>query len=190
MMQYSTTPGVQGICPTGWHLPTNVEWTTLTTYLGGETVAGGKMKEAGTAHWSSPNTGATNSSGFTALPGGNWNGYFFNLTNSAYFWSSMEFSSAGAWARNLTYNHVYVTSYTATKTAGFSARCVQDWLFDYFIGWHERRLRFFCEGSLNENIWHSTIICRYLKRVMIYCWQFTSRSVCLGKNTIDFFTSI
>jgi len=57
-MQYSTTVGVQGICPTGWHLPADSEWTTLTTFLGGEIIAGGKMKEAGLAHWASPNTGA------------------------------------------------------------------------------------------------------------------------------------
>jgi uncharacterized protein (TIGR02145 family) len=69
-MQYDTTEGAQGICPDGWHIPTDAEWTTLTTFLGGESVAGGKMKEAGFAHWYSPNTGATNESGFTGLPGG------------------------------------------------------------------------------------------------------------------------
>ena len=60
----------QRVCPTGWHLPTDAEWTTLTDYLGGKNVAGGKLKETGTEHWFSPNTGATNESGFTALPGG------------------------------------------------------------------------------------------------------------------------
>ena len=70
MMQYTTTAGVKGICPTGWQLPTDTEWTSLATYLGGESVAGGKMKETGITHWTSPNTGATNSSGFTGLPGG------------------------------------------------------------------------------------------------------------------------
>ncbi|MFN6072835.1 MAG: fibrobacter succinogenes major paralogous domain-containing protein, partial [Bacteroidota bacterium] len=58
------------ICPSGWHVPTDAEWTTLTTELGGESVAGGKMKSIGTAYWNSPNTGATNESGFSALPGG------------------------------------------------------------------------------------------------------------------------
>jgi uncharacterized protein (TIGR02145 family) len=62
----SVPSGVQGVCPDGWHLPSDAEWTVLTDYLGGESVAGGKMKEAGTVHWNSPNTGATNSSGFTA----------------------------------------------------------------------------------------------------------------------------
>jgi uncharacterized protein (TIGR02145 family) len=62
--------GVQGVCPAGWHLPSDAEWTELTDYLGGKSVAGGKLKETGTTHWASPNTGATNETGFTALPGG------------------------------------------------------------------------------------------------------------------------
>ena len=67
-MQYITTQGVQGICPAGWHLPTEMEWTTLADYLGGDTIAGGKMKETGLVHWASPNAWATNSSGFTGFP--------------------------------------------------------------------------------------------------------------------------
>jgi len=117
-----------GACPSGWHLPSDAEWTALTTFLGGEPVAGGKMKEAGTAHWSSPNTGATNSSGFTALPGGTRysNGNFGSLTNYAYFWSSTEYSSSGAWSRLLYGNNAYVNRYSGSKTDGCSARCVQD----------------------------------------------------------------
>ena len=71
----------EAICPSGWHIPSDAEFTQLTDFLGGEGVAGGKMKEAGYDHWNSPNTGATNSSGFTGLPGGyrdtggfSWNG--------------------------------------------------------------------------------------------------------------------
>jgi uncharacterized protein (TIGR02145 family) len=60
----------RNVCPTGWHVPTDIEWTTLTTYLGGVRVAGGKLKETGTTHWQYPNTGATNETGFTALPSG------------------------------------------------------------------------------------------------------------------------
>ena len=127
-MQYSTTPGVQGICPTGWHLPTDAEWTTLTTFLGGEAVAGGKMKETGTTHWASPNTGATNSSGFTALPGGIKlsNGDFSGLTGNALFWSSSQLGATSAWILGLSYGNEYVSHYSNLKTDGFSSRCVKD----------------------------------------------------------------
>jgi uncharacterized protein (TIGR02145 family) len=70
MMQYSSHENVQGICPPGWHLPSDFEWRTLTDYLGGRSIAGGKMKESGLKHWNDPNYGATNESGFTARPGG------------------------------------------------------------------------------------------------------------------------
>jgi len=128
MMQYVITQGAQGICPTGWHIPTDGEWTILTDFLGGESVAGGPMKEAGTAHWLLPNTGATNSSGFTALPGGYrlYNGDFYSLTGNAYFWSSTEYSSTDAWYRNLFCGGANVLRYNDYKTDGFSARCVKD----------------------------------------------------------------
>jgi uncharacterized protein (TIGR02145 family) len=127
-MQGSTTPGVQGICPQGWHVPTDVEWTILTDFLGGEGVAGGKMKEAGTAHWAFPNIGATNSSGYTALPGGyrNWDGHFYASTSFACFWSSTDSSSAYAWHRYLWNDNEKVGRLKYDKTDGFSARCVQD----------------------------------------------------------------
>ena len=67
---YSFSGNVQGICPTSWHLPSDIEWLALETYLGGPSVTGGKVKEIGTTHWITPNTGATNSSGFTAIPSG------------------------------------------------------------------------------------------------------------------------
>ncbi len=127
-MQYLTTAGVQGICPAGWHLPTDAEWTVLTTFLGGESVAGGKMKEAGTTHWSSPNTGGTNSSGFTALPGGER--YYFSgfgaITDNAYFWSSSEYTGTNAWKRMLFTTEAIVERSDATKTYGFSGRCLKD----------------------------------------------------------------
>jgi uncharacterized protein (TIGR02145 family) len=122
------TGNVQGICPAGWHLPTDAEWTILTTYLGGESVAGGPMKETGTTHWLSPNTGATNSSGFTALPGGYRYsaGTFFNLSSHGYFWSASEYSSSNAWGRLLSYLSADVHSYGNYKSYGFSARCLQN----------------------------------------------------------------
>lgn len=129
-MQYSTTEGVQGICPTGWHLPTDAEWTTLTTFLGDESVAGGKMKETGTAHWASPNTGATNSSGFTALGGGDGgiNNVFENLTVTALFWSSSQnvVGIGKGWFRGLINNGVFVVRENAYTNNGFSVRCLKD----------------------------------------------------------------
>ncbi|SDD19418.1 FISUMP domain-containing protein [Williamwhitmania taraxaci] len=90
--------GVQGVCPTGWHLPSDAEWTQLTTFLGGESVAGGKLKEIGTTHWASPNTGADNSSGFTALPGGyrNYGGSFYYIGYGGYWWSATEYDATHA----------------------------------------------------------------------------------------------
>src|ERR1035437_682216 len=83
------------IAPIGWHVPTEAEWTTLIYYLGGYSVAGGKMKETGTTHWKTPNTGATNESGFTALPSGvrsDWRttpiGKFVNMGYHTIYWSS------------------------------------------------------------------------------------------------------
>jgi len=130
MMQYSTTPGVKGICPTGWHLPTDAEWTTLTTHLGGESVAGGKMKETGYEHWAAPNTGATNSSGFTALPGGYRNygaGGFLYLNSKNYYWTSSESSSDNSWLRFMSNDGMYVFRHGVyIKTHGFSVRCIKD----------------------------------------------------------------
>jgi uncharacterized protein (TIGR02145 family) len=128
MMQYSTTPGVQGICMSGWHLPTDDEWTALTNYLGGEDVAGGAMKEAGTTHWLAPNTGATNSRGFTGLPAGVRisDGLFGYLGYYAYFWSSTEYSGSIAWDRNLYYDGSYVYRFDDYKVHGFSVRCLKD----------------------------------------------------------------
>lgn len=128
MMQYVAISGTQGICPSGWHLPSDAEWTTLTTYLGGISLAGGKMKEAGYAHWLSPNTGATNESGFTALPGGirDYIAYFLNLTYGAYFWSSTEDPSISAWSRYLFHNSADLTREYYYKTYGLSTRCIKD----------------------------------------------------------------
>ena len=116
------------IAPDGWHVPTDDEWTTLTDYLGGTSVAGGKMKETGTEHWGSPNTDATNESGFTALPGGyrDYYGYYNNQGFSGYFWSSTELSSNYAWYRLLNYNTSGVYRTNDNKTYGFSLRCVRD----------------------------------------------------------------
>jgi len=128
-MQYVTTQGAQGICPDGWHIPTDGEWDEQVDYLGGSGVAGGKMKETGYEHWNSHNTGATNSSGFTGLPGGNrhWSSGSFNyLGYHGYFWSSTELDASYAWLRLLFYANYDVYRYYYYKTYGFSVRCLQD----------------------------------------------------------------
>jgi len=115
-------------CPDGWHLPSDAEWTELTDYLGGESVAGGKLKETGTTHWASPNTGATNETGFTALPGGyrNSNGAFLNIGFDGYWWSATEYSATDAWNRNMLYNDSTVYRNDDNLEFGFSVRCLRD----------------------------------------------------------------
>ncbi|MDD3711388.1 MAG: fibrobacter succinogenes major paralogous domain-containing protein, partial [Patescibacteria group bacterium] len=116
------------ICPSGWSVPTDAEWTTLTTYLGGADVAGGKMKETGTTHWTSPNTGATNESGFTALPVGyrSSDGSFLNLGYASNFWSSSEDDPGDSWARYLYYDSAEVGRSGGSQTSGDSVRCLQN----------------------------------------------------------------
>jgi uncharacterized protein (TIGR02145 family) len=118
------------LCPTGWGVPTDAEWTTLTTYLGGEDVAGGKMKTIGTAYWESPNTGAINSSGFSALPGGfrDNDGSFFTIRSNAFFWSATENVSYYniAKGRYLDFRNSFVTRYNYDKSLGASVRCLRD----------------------------------------------------------------
>jgi len=128
MMQYVSTPGAQGICPTGWHIPTDGEWTTLTTYLGGESLAGGKMKEPGYTHWNPPNTGATNESGFTGLPNGMLGNdlVFIHLGIYGNFWSSTETSSINAFGRRLDYDYVGIHQSTNNKPRGFGVRCIKN----------------------------------------------------------------
>jgi uncharacterized protein (TIGR02145 family) len=115
--------------PTGWHVPTDAEWATLTEFLGGESVAGGKMKEKGEAHWRSPNTAATNSSGFTALPGGYryLSGAFSDIGNEGNWWSSTQyFNTTNAWGRNLSSVDGKVDKIYGNGANGFSVRCLRD----------------------------------------------------------------
>ena len=117
-----------GLAPTGYHIPSDSEWTTLTAYLGGTAVAGGKLKDAGTTRWTTPNTGATNSSGFIGLPGGNRynNGTFYYIGTEGYWWSSTEANTASAWYRIMYYSSGNVFRGSSTKASGFSVRCIRD----------------------------------------------------------------
>ena len=116
------------ICPSGWHVPTDADWTTLTTELGGESVAGGKMKSVGTAYWNSSNTGATNESGFSALPGGyrDSGGSFYDVRNNAFFWSATEGATSNGRIRSLIFSNGNVTNTTFFKSVGASIRCLRN----------------------------------------------------------------
>ena len=127
----SSPSGVQGACPTGWHLPSYAEWTTLEIYLGGSSIAGGKMKETGTEHWLFPNTGATNESGFTALPGGcryDQSGSFNFLSSRGTWWSSSQTRSNTDAADYLMIFSNVGSSIGGNneKNCGFSVRCLKD----------------------------------------------------------------
>jgi uncharacterized protein (TIGR02145 family) len=116
------------LCPKGWHVPSDAEWTILTTFLGGEKVAGGKMKEAGTSHWQTPNIVADNSSGFSGLPGGYRysSGTFYTIGNYGSWWGSTQYSTSGAWDRYLFYTNGYASRDTYDMVDGFSVRCLGD----------------------------------------------------------------
>jgi len=118
----------RGLAPTGWHVPTDAEWTTLETTLGGTAVAGGKMKTTGITRWTTPNTGATNESGFAGLPGGSRfsDGAFGSVGNNGCWWSSSGNSTASAWFRYLDYGNGTITRNSAIKRYGFSVRCLRD----------------------------------------------------------------
>jgi uncharacterized protein (TIGR02145 family) len=115
------------LCPVGWHVPTDAEWTVLSTYLGGESVAGGKLKETGTIHWLSPNFGADNSTGFTAVPGGRRVPTFVEIGSMCYFWAATALDSGNALSRQLFSVDAYCNSgMPGIKTAGQSVRCIKD----------------------------------------------------------------
>ena len=116
------------LCPTGWHVPSDAEWTELTDYLGGTSDAGGKLKETGTTHWNSPNTGATNETGFTALPGGYRysSGTFRYVGDYGLWWSATESNASNAWSRSVGYSYSYVGRVSRDKELGFSVRCLRD----------------------------------------------------------------
>jgi uncharacterized protein (TIGR02145 family) len=129
MMQYDSISDTQGICPEGFHVPKMAEWDTLIIFLGDLLVAGGKMKEEGTFHWKAPNSGATNSSEFTGLPGGarlSGDGVFIDITTHGYFWSSSQNSTSVAWCRWLYYGYEIIRLDTTNKGNGFSVRCLKD----------------------------------------------------------------
>jgi uncharacterized protein (TIGR02145 family) len=123
-----TWPAALKACPSGWHLPDENEWRELTDYLGGLDIAGGKMKETGLAHWASPNTCATDESGFGGLAAGyrNHGGYYGRLWAFSHFWSATEFSGTTAYYRQLYFGNARIYRNNYYKGTGFSVRCIKD----------------------------------------------------------------
>ena len=123
-----TTNGNKNVCPTGWHVPTDAEWTVLTDYLGGASVAGGKMKEVGTTNWISPNTDATNTSLFTGLPHGYRSEYenYGGIGRFGYWWSSSVNSTDDAWVRGMGTSDGSAYRANFGKRNGHSVRCLMD----------------------------------------------------------------
>jgi len=128
-MQYVQTANAQGICPDGWHIPSSQDWKTLIRYLGGDDMAGGKMKFTGSNGWQNPNVGATNSSGFTALPGG----YFDFMAQQwhdqyryGYFWSSQTITQGTSVAMSLSYRTSDIDLYEEYIPSALSVRCIKN----------------------------------------------------------------
>ena len=129
---FYTVADSRNICPLGWHVPSDSEWSTLTDYLGGEDIAGDKLKETGTTHWVSPVSGslanANNESNFTALPAGvqSFDGGFFGLGELGGWWSSTQYDQELAWRRYVSSNLSVVSRLYNSKCGGLSIRCIKD----------------------------------------------------------------
>lgn len=126
LYNWNAVTSSSNIAPVGWHVPTDAEWTTLTTFLGSG--AGGKLKSTGTTYWNSPNAGATNSTGFNGLPGGDRsnNGAFHYFGTYGCFWCTTEASVTDGWEYVLSCNSANVTRMQYSKGLGLSVRCVKD----------------------------------------------------------------
>jgi uncharacterized protein (TIGR02145 family) len=118
----------RNVCPAGWHVSTDAEWLTLTNFLGGSSIAGGQLKEVGLTHWISPNTGATNETGFTALPGGYRfvSGLFYGAGTDEMWWTSNQISESDGTIRGVEYNIAGAPFSGNTKSFGVSIRCIKD----------------------------------------------------------------
>jgi uncharacterized protein (TIGR02145 family) len=121
------TVNTSELCPDGWHVPARAEWDTLISHLGGEDIAGGKLRETGIAHWKSPNEWATNQSGFAAFAGGAMvpGGVSRYMGTDAFYWSATEYDDRYAWIYRLS-REPGITVYHPLKTAGSSVRCIKD----------------------------------------------------------------
>lgn len=127
LYNFYTVIDSRNICPWGWHVPTDAEWTKLTAFLGGENNAGSKLQETGSVHWHRPSLiEPTNETGFTALPSGfrRWYGPFDYIGDAGFWWSSTENDTCYSWCRFL--HTVFVRPSPFNKPYGLSVRCVKD----------------------------------------------------------------
>jgi len=116
----------QKLCPSGWHVPSQTDWEELITFLGGPKEAGGKLKETGTSHWRTPNTGATNETGFTALPGGFRPDRFEDTGEFGYWWSSTVGGELRSYSIRLLYTSEELQKTSSLFKSGLSVRCMKD----------------------------------------------------------------
>ncbi len=116
------------LCPKGWHVPSDIDWNKLRDFLGDTLTAGGRLKEEGILHWKTPNTGADNNTGFSALPAGirYFEGTYSSISSFASFWSSTEYNSSKAWYFSLYYSDSVALMNTTSRKDGFSVRCIKD----------------------------------------------------------------
>lgn len=122
------TIGIGNLCPTGWHVPSYDELNTLINFLGGKALAGGKLKETSTAHWSNPNTGANNESGFTSLPGGyrHETGPYGWIGTNGFWWSANENDATDAIMLYMEYDYGDAYLHYSSKKYGYSVRCLRN----------------------------------------------------------------
>ncbi len=127
LYNYYAVKDGRGICPEGWHVPSEADWDALIEYIGDKSIVGGALKESDTIHWLDPNAGADNSTGFTAVPGGYRSdaGIFGGINKSNYMWSSTDFSGVSTWGRVLSYANNAINRSNFSKSYGFTVRCVK-----------------------------------------------------------------
>jgi uncharacterized protein (TIGR02145 family) len=120
--------GTSKLAPTGWHVPSDSEWSVLVAFAGGDGVAGGPLKDTGTTYWQSPNTGATNAYGFSALPGGyrDNGGVFRDVGSNGHWWSSTANGAYHSWGRSMYYSSADVYHGSSDNFLGFSVRCIKN----------------------------------------------------------------
>jgi uncharacterized protein (TIGR02145 family) len=158
----------KSVCPSGWHLPSDIEWSQLENHLGGRNVVGKKIKSR--SDWANGGNG-TNSSGFNALPGGYrcyHDGWFDYAGNSGDWWSSTPYESETAWARNLGYDYNKVYRYAGVRTDGYSVRCVLN---------NDTTIVYLYESNTNDsNIVHKDIVEEVEPKPLFYCEDFPDGS--------------